>query len=162
MTLNSFTYNVMTVRAPESWSGPRVAGGIDSVSASMRWPWPLPMNSVLAIFDDATNLPEALVSLHSAGVAADDIWTVSGQTGAATLQAAFSQRGALGRLRSLLGGEDEIVAHLIERCERGGGAVLVRLSDHQPDDITEIAGRRGARLVRRTGRWLSEWTVPGV
>jgi hypothetical protein len=130
--------------------------------ASILWPWPLPKDSVLAIFDDSAHLPEALRSLHTAGVAADHIWTMSGKPGAAMLQATFSQRGALGRIRSLLGDEDEIVALLIDRCERGGAAVLVRPSDHRPEDIVEIAGPRGARLVRRTGRWLSQWTVPGV
>jgi hypothetical protein len=162
MTLNSFTFNAMTVQTPESWSGPRVAGEVDTAQASARWPWPLPIDSVLAIFDDAADLPVALTSLHAAGIAADDIWSVSGKTGADTLQTAFSQRGTLGRLRSLLGSEDEIVAHLIERCERGGAALLVRTPNHQPIDIVEVATQHGARLVRRTGRWLSEWTVPGV
>jgi hypothetical protein len=162
MTLNNLTFDTMAARAHESWSNTRAGGGIDSARASVRWPWPLPMDSVLAVFDDAADLPEALRSLHAAGVAADDIWTVAGEAGAITLQAAFTRRGTLGRLRSLLGDEDEIVAHLIGRCERGGAAVLVRSSNHQPGDAVEIATKHGARLVRRTGRWLSEWAVPGV
>lgn len=44
MTLNSYTHNAITARAPESWSGPRVAGGIDSARASRRWlcEWTVP------------------------------------------------------------------------------------------------------------------------
>ena len=162
MTLNSFTLNAITVQTPECWSGPRVAGEVDAVQAAARWPWPLPMDSVLAIFDDAADLPEALIALQTVGIAAEDVWSVSGKTGAVTLQAAFSERGALGRLRSFLGGEDEIVAHLIERCERGGAALLVRTSNHQPGDVVEVSAQHGARLVRRTERWLSQWTVSGV
>jgi hypothetical protein len=160
MALNGITHPTMKAGMLDMLSGTRVIDGIGAGRATVRWPWPLPMDSVLACFDDAAALPEALVSLHAAGVAADDIWTVSGQTGAGTLRAAFSQHGTFGRLRSLLGDEGEIAGHVIERCERGGSAVLVRQSNHQPRDIIEIAAVHGARLVRRTGRWISEWMVP--
>jgi hypothetical protein len=162
MALNSITLPPTTAAVLDMLSDPRVFDGIGAGRSTARWPWPLPVDSVLAVFDDAAAVPETLGSLQAAGVAAGDIWTVSGESGAGTLRTAFSQRGAIGRLRSLLGGEGEIVAHLIERCERGGAAVLVRQANNQPSIIIEIATRHGARLLRRTGRWLTEWRAPGV
>jgi hypothetical protein len=66
----------------------------------------------------------------------------------------------LSRLRSALDGEDELAAHLEAWCARGGTVLLASPSRGWTGDAIEALTRHGARLVRRTGRWMFAWTAP--
>ena len=162
MTLNSFTQRPMAAGILDTWTSPRATGSIQTAGTTARWPWPLPVDSVLAVFDDAAALPAVVASLRRNGVPAENLWTVAGAKGAAALHDAFTRRGTLSRLRSQFDSEDEIVAHLIERTTRGGAAILVRRSNQDRSAIADLALQHGARLIRRTGRWLSAWEARGA
>ncbi|MGD9889677.1 MAG: hypothetical protein AB7R89_22995 [Dehalococcoidia bacterium] len=161
MALNSITQFPMIAGMFDAWSGSRVAGTVEAGGQTTRWPWPLPIGSVLAVFDDPGAAFDILEPLRRAGVTADGVWIVTGTAGAAALREAFAGRGALERLRSVLGSENEILAQLAERCARGGAVVLVRSPVKRTDALAGIVSEHGARLVRRMGRWISEWMVPG-
>jgi len=136
----------------------RIAGMVSAVGgATGRWPWPLPVNSVLAVFDDRAAAMNARAALTDAGIGADDMWQVSGEAGARWLRQTFSERGVPARLLSLLGDEHEIVARLEAMSLRGAAVMLVQAPRGQVRDVLEIVADHQARAVRRTGRWTTEW-----
>jgi hypothetical protein len=124
-----------------------------------RWPWPLPVNSLLGVFDDPAQARATLRALSESNGQPLSVWMVSGEDGARRLREPRSQLGLLARLRCLLDGEDELAAQLEAWCARGATVLLVPASDQRPADATAVFTRHGARFVRRTGRWVSAWAV---
>jgi hypothetical protein len=127
-----------------------------------RWPWPLPVNSLLGVFDDPAQALAAMRALvESSEGQSPAVWMASGEDGARRLREARARLGVLARLRGLLDGEDELAAQLEEWCSRGATVLLVPASRERTADATAIVTRHGARFVRRTGRWVSAWAVRG-
>jgi hypothetical protein len=162
MALNSMTQSPMTAGILDTVSGPRVKSRAAARREAVQWPWPLPVNSVLAVFDHPAAAFGVLESLRGAGIAPEDKWIMTGEDGASALRESFARRGALARLRSVLDNEDETVAQLMERTTRGGAAVLVRSPAARTGAVVGIVCKHGARLLRRTGRWLSVWGAHGA
>jgi hypothetical protein len=126
---------------------------------AVDWPWPLPVNSVLAAFADRPAALDAARALAQ-GDTMPAVRMASGGYGARRLRKAYHGRGTLSRLRSTLDGEDELAAHLETWCVRGGTVLLASPSREWTGDSAETLTQSGARLVRRTGRWMFTWMAP--
>ena len=136
----------------------RIAGMVSAVGGKTdRWPWPLPVNSILAVFDDRTSALNVRAALGDAGVEVDDVWQVSGEAGARWLRQTYTRRSILARLLSLLGDEHEIVGRLGEMSLHGATITLVQAGPARMPDVLAIVTDQNARAVRLTRRWTADW-----
>jgi hypothetical protein len=138
-----------------TWRAARPATRIRDV----RWRWPLPSNSVLAVFEDRATALAAISGLIRAGVEFEEIWTISGVGGAMRLRETYARSGLLARLRSTIADEAEILASLEAWCERGATVLLLRAPHTPLQRIADRCVRYDARRVRATGRWVSRQVV---
>lgn len=123
-------------------------------ASTMRrgWQWPLPINSVVAVLDQAS-APDLLRDLAMESYEVD-IESVSGPAGATAIHNAFERQGIIERLVSHLNGEDE-VAGLLEAEASGGAAVLLLKVDpeHIPALLSTLHRYRPG-FVETNGRWI--------
>jgi hypothetical protein len=158
MAINSITSPVFTggilSTAADQRTGRAVVG---TRRESAPWPWPLPMDSLLAVFHDPASVSAAIPALGDNGAGRGEVWMLSGEGGVRQVRDAFQQHGRFARLRSLIGDEQEIAAQLETWATRGAIVILVRPPRDHLDEVAAALTQHRPRFLRRTGRWLSTW-----